>query len=156
MKYPMLMIVIATAASFPVFADDQPVRRSQEPYYPRLAEIMEVTQLRHFKLWYAGRVSNWDLAKYELGQIEASIQDAARYFPNIPAADMTTMTEQVKELRTAIEAKSIEKAVIAFRDLTSACNSCHQSAGVGFIVVRVPKLSPIETSPFSDQSFSPR
>jgi hypothetical protein len=133
MKCRMLMIIIATAASFPVFADDQPVKRSQEPYYPRLAEIMGATQLRHFKLWYAGRFSNWDLAKYELGQIEASIQDAARYFPNIPAADMTTMTEQVKELRTAIEAK----AVIAFRNFTSACNSCHQSAGVGFIVIRV-------------------
>ena len=67
---------------------------------------MGATQLRHFKLWYAGRFSNWDLAKYELGQIEASIQDAARYFPNIPAADMTTMTEQVKELRTATEANT--------------------------------------------------
>ena len=156
MKYRMLMIIIATAASFPGFADDQPVQRSQEPYRPRLAEIMGATQLRHFKLWYAGRFSNWDLAKYELGQIEASIQDAARYFPNIPAADMTTMTEQVKELRTAIEAKNTAKAVIAFRNFTSACDSCHQSAGVGFIVIKVPATSPLETSPFSDQSFAPR
>jgi hypothetical protein len=96
------------------------------------------------------------LAKYELGQIEAGIQDASRYFPNIPEADMTTMTEQVKELRTAIEAKDTAKAIIAFRNFTSACNSCHQSAGVGFIVIKVPATSPLETSPFSDQSFAPR
>src|ERR1700751_829759 len=63
--------------------------RNGEPYLPTLAALMGVTQLRHFKLWYAGEVQNWDLAKYELDQIQASIQDAARDFPNIPAANMT-------------------------------------------------------------------
>jgi hypothetical protein len=100
------------------------------------------TQLRHFKLWYAGEVQNWDLAKYELGQIQASVQDASRDFPNIPAADMTIMTEPLQEIREAIEAKSGTKFGKAFEKLTSACDSCHTSANVSFIVIRVPRTSP--------------
>jgi len=38
-----------------------------------------------------------------------------------------------------------------FADLTVACNSCHAAAQVGFIAIQVPT-----TSPFSDQSFSPK
>jgi hypothetical protein len=55
-------------------------------------------------------VQNWDLAKY-----------AARDFPNIPAANMTIMTEPVQEIREAIEAKSGTKFGKAFEKVTSAC-----------------------------------
>jgi hypothetical protein len=64
------------------------------------------------------------------------------------------MTEPVQEIREAIEAKSRTKFDKAFEKVTSACNSCHASANVGFIVIRVPRTSPMMTSPFSDQSFS--
>ena len=154
MKYRILVTVVAVTISSPLLAEDQSAGRSQQPYLPTLADIMGVTQLRHFKLWYAGEVDNWDLAKYELGQIQTSIDDASRHFPNIPAADMTIMTEPVQEIREAIEAKSRTKFVKAFEKVTSACNSCHTSANVGFIVIRVPRTSPMMTSPFSDQSFS--
>ena len=154
MKYRILATVLAITISVPLFAEDRSTGRSQQPYMATLADIMGATQLRHFKLWYAGEVQNWDLAKYELGQIQTSIQDASRNFPNIPAADMTIMTEPVQEIREAIEAKSTTKFGKAFEKITSACNSCHTSANVGFIVIRVPRTSPIMTSPFSDQSFS--
>src|SRR5277367_4931049 len=51
-----------------------------------------------------------------------------------------------------IKAKDGAKFVKALAKLTAACNSCHEAAGVGFIKIRDPRLSPIETSPFrSDQ-----
>ena len=154
MKYHIVVTIVAITLATPLFAEDQSAERSQRPYLPTLADIMGVTQLRHFKLWYAGEVDNWDLAKYELGQIQTSIDDAPRHFPNIPAADMTIMREPVQEIGEAIEAKSRTKFVKAFEKVTSACNSCHTSANVGFIVIRVPRTSPMMTSPFSDQSFS--
>jgi hypothetical protein len=154
MKYRTLVTVVAITISSSSFAEDQSAGRSQQPYLPTLADIMGVTQLRHFKLWYAGEVDNWDLAKYELGQIKTSIHDASQHFPNIPAADMTIMTGPVQEVQEAIEAKSRTKFVKAFEKVTSACNNCHTSANVGFIIIRVPRTSPMMTSPFSDQSFS--
>jgi hypothetical protein len=52
---------------------------------------MGAMQLRHFKLWYAGDVRNWGLARYELQQINVSFQEAVKYYPNFPLADMESM-----------------------------------------------------------------
>jgi cytochrome c553 len=58
------------------------------------------------------------------------------------------------EVDSAIKAKDSAKFSTAFGKLTAACNSCHQAAGFGFIKMREPKLSPLQTSPFSDEEFS--
>jgi hypothetical protein len=156
MKRRAVVAALAVGMSFPVLADDQPPGKAQPPYLLRLSDIMIATQLRHFKLWYAGLVKNWELANYELAQIGASFEDAARLSPNIPAAPITTMTLPADEVRSAIEAKDSAKFAKAFEKLTSACNSCHQAAGVGFIAIREPRTSPMLTSPLSDQAFRPR
>jgi len=156
MKRIAAVAVLATAMSGPVFAGDEPPGTSRQPYFPSLGDIMGTTQLRHFKLWYAGNVKNWGLANYELGQINASFQDAVRLYPNIPVADMNSMTQPAEEIRGAIEAKDGAKFEKAFEKLTVACNACHEAAGLGFIEMRVPMTSPMMTSPFSDQSFAPK
>jgi hypothetical protein len=50
-----------------------------------------------------------------------------------------------------ISAKSGRDFEKSFEQLTTACNSCHVAAHVGFIKIRVPT-----TSPFSDQVFLPQ
>ena len=156
MKRRAVIAALAIGMSFPVLADDQPPGKAQPPYLLRLSDIMVATQLRHFKLWYAGQVKNWELANYELAQIGASFEDAARLFPNISAAPITTMTQPADEVRSAIEAKDSAKFVRAFDKLTLACNSCHQATGFGFIAIREPRTSPMLTSPLSDQAFRPK
>jgi len=90
MKRYAVIAALAMGVSFPVLADDKPPGKSQPLYSPRLADIMVATQLRHFKLWYAGQVKNWPLANYELAQIRATFDDTTRLYPDIPAANMTT------------------------------------------------------------------
>ncbi len=34
-----------------------------DPYVPRLADIMSIVQLRHMKLWFAGSSPNWNLRR---------------------------------------------------------------------------------------------
>jgi hypothetical protein len=150
MKHRAVMVAaLAVGMSFPMLAGGEPL----EQYLPSLSDIMVATQLRHFKLWYAGNLTNWRLANYELGQIKASFQDVMRLYPNSLVANMTTMTQPAEEIRKAIEAKDRAQFVNAFEKLTSACNSCHKAAGLDFIEIRVPLNSPIMTSPFSNQSF---
>ena len=48
MKYRTLVTVVAITISSSSFAEDQSAGRSQQPYLPTLADIMGVTQLRHF------------------------------------------------------------------------------------------------------------
>ncbi|MGC2410896.1 MAG: hypothetical protein WA441_13110 [Methyloceanibacter sp.] len=122
-----------------------------EAYVPSLGDIMGATQLRHVKLWFAGKLRNWELAAYEVGQIKASLEDAAQLYRGIPVTDVTLTAEPVQLIGDAIEAKDSAKFAKAFNDLTSACNACHQAIGRGFIVIQVPTASP-----FSDQAFSPR
>jgi hypothetical protein len=106
-------------------------------------------------LWYAGAVQNWPLASYELAQIRASIEDVQTLYQNDNARTMSTMmTPVTDELDSAIKAKDGIKFQHAFIKLTSSCNSCHEASGIGFIKIRDPRLSPLETSPFSNEIFS--
>jgi hypothetical protein len=147
--------IVATclAASLPVLADDQKPPPAQPVYTPRLNNIMILTQLGHFKLWYAGAVQNWPLANYELEQIRASISLSKTLYPDSDKSNMDKMMPVAEDLDKAIKAKDAAGFTSAYGKLTAACNACHQTTGFGFIKIRVPRLSPIETSPFSDESF---
>ena len=156
MKKCMVIIALATGLSFPVLAADQQPAATQEAYQPSLADIMVTTQLRHFKLWYAGEVQNWGLANYELNQIQETIREARKLYPNLPKADMMSMMTPTDEVGRAIKAKDRAEFAKAYSRLTTSCNTCHEAVGLGFITIREPRLSPLETSPFSDESFVPR
>jgi hypothetical protein len=149
-----VIVALAIGSSFPSLADDQPSRKSEPFYSLRLSDIMIATQLRHFKLWDAGRLKNWGLANYELAQIRASLQDATRLEQNTPPAN--TRTQPADDVASAIEEKDSAKFAEAFNRFTLTCNSCHQATGFGFITIRSPRLSPLQTSPFSNEAFSPR
>ena len=73
-------------------------------------------------------------------------------FKDIPLAELvkTESGPPLADLRRAIDAKGSDAFAKAFVRLTQACNRCHQAAGVGFIVIRIPTASP-----FSNQLFPP-
>jgi len=124
--------------------------KAGEPNVQRLADIMTATQLRHIKLWFAGKASNWKLADYELRQFKASLVEAALLYPGIPVTNVTTMADPVQAVADAIKAKDSRAFESTFSSLTNGCNACHQSMGYGYIVMRVPT-----SSPFSDQVMPP-
>jgi hypothetical protein len=142
---------IALAASV-MFAAAQPAK---EPYQPGLGEFMTATQLRHAKLWFAGKQNNWDLAAYEIDEIKEGLEDAARLFPTfdgIPVAEMikTIIDPRIEELEKAVRAKSSTKFTAAFDELTNGCNSCHAGASKPFIRIQRPIASPL-----TNQNFAP-
>jgi hypothetical protein len=47
-------------------AQSGPPDVSVERYVPRPGDIMAALQVRHLKLYFAGRAQNWDLADFEL------------------------------------------------------------------------------------------
>ena len=121
-----------------------------ETYVPALGDIMSTIQARHIKLWFAGRLKNWDLASYELERIRQSLENAATLYSGIPADYVGATVDPIKEIGAAVKAKDDAGFTKAYGALTSACNACHQGIARGFIVIQVPG-----TSPFSDQSFAP-
>ena len=154
MKHFAALAVLFLCSSLPVLAQEQKPENAQDRYVPTLNTLMMVTQLGHFKLWYAGVVQNWLLANYELAQIRANIVSAKKLYPNKSELNMSTMSPPADDLDDAIKAKDSAKFAKAFSKLTAACNSCHEETGFGFIKICEPRLSPLETSPFTDELFS--
>lgn len=148
----LILTLLGVAAFGPHPALTQPLQipGADQRYVPRLGDIMGAMQLRHFKLWFAGKLHNWELASYELVQMKASFNDAAIFYPGIPVADMTMMAEPIGKITDAIARKDGAAFAIAFERMTTTCNACHQSIGRGFVEMQVPTASP-----FSNQSFAP-
>jgi hypothetical protein len=52
-------------------------------YVPGLGEIMGQIAMRHTKLWYAGAAQNWELAAYEIKELEEGFEDAGKFHPTL-------------------------------------------------------------------------
>ena len=125
-----------------------------DAYQPGMGEIMGATQMRHAKLWFAGKAENWELARYELGEIREGLNDAVKYYPTFKGAPVSAMLDKftstpLSNLAQSIEEKNGSKFAKAFDDLTSACNSCHEAAEHEYIVIKRPS-----DNQYSNQEFA--
>lgn len=148
-------VLMIGGALVPSFAQDT-VPYAHRPsagntYVPALGDIMDSMLVRHFKLWQSGKLENWELTAYELGQIWGSVNDAAQFYRNIPIEKIKMIDQPLIALDDAIKAKDSKRFGSAFSSLTSACNSCHEAAHVDFVVIQTPTATP-----FSNQSFTPK
>ena len=147
----LAMMVITLSAGLLVGAATE----EQDAIRPSLADLMALTQLRQFKLWYAERVRNWKLVAYELHQFQATIDRTEKLYPTASSIAHAALIKEKSEpamidLRRAISEENNSLFEAAFTRITAACNGCHEAAGVSFIVVRVPT-----SSPFSNQRLDP-
>ena len=104
---------------------------------------------------FAGSEKNWELAAYELDELQEGFDDAIKYYPTKDELPIAQMVKDITpgpmgELKSAVEAKDKAKFAKAFDKLTAACNTCHQGSKHAFIVIRRPTASP-----YSNQSFIP-
>jgi len=87
MKLQRLVLALLLAPLIATPALSQPAA-DVKPYVPDLGDLMGAAQLRHFKLWFAGRSQNWELARYEIEQIRKSLDAAANDYPKLGDADI--------------------------------------------------------------------
>ena len=155
MNRKSIFALLFAATISTAFAGEPTQSKQAHAYLPGMGEIMGATQMRHAKLWFAGKAENWPLANYELGEIREGFGDAVVYYPvfkeGVPVSkilDKFTDTP-LKELEIAIRNKNEKDFQKAFDDLTSACNSCHHAANRGYIAIIRPNKPP-----FSNQNFN--
>ena len=146
-----LAATLAFGLALPFAAQAQPA----EPFKPGLGEIMSLQQMRHIKLWFAGKGGNWPLADYELDEVKEGFEDVVKYYPtheDVPTGPMAAaiIEKEVADLNKAIEAKNARQFAAGFEKLTAACNACHQASNHPFIVVQRPAANP-----YANQSFAP-
>src|SRR5579862_4722083 len=89
-------------------ATDARGQTAKQTYQPGLGEFMTATQLRHAKLWFAGKNRNWELAAYEVDEIKEGLEDATKLHTThdgIPVAEMikTILDPRLERLQKAVE-----------------------------------------------------
>ena len=131
-------------------------KEAPKVYIPGIEQFMNVIQSEHAKLWYAAQAKNWELADYQLGEIKEIMGDVQELYPkfkDLPLGDMldAVITGPIVDGEKAIAAKDAAKFNAAYGALTTACNSCHEATGNGFIVIQRPSQAA-----FPNQDFRPR
>ena len=132
-----------------------PPAQEPEAYAPGLGEIMAATQMRHLKLWFAGRSGNWRLASYEVDELEEGFADAVRFHPQHkqsprPLSELVPefTAAPIASLRAAIAERKPAAFERAYDALTRGCNGCHEAADFSFNVV-----TRLASNPYTNQRF---
>ncbi|MGC2779461.1 MAG: hypothetical protein WA418_27875 [Bradyrhizobium sp.] len=144
-------LLLACSAVSLATAQSLSTRSNGDQYLPRLGDIMNLIQVRHAKLWFAGQAKNWDLAAYELVQLRQSLADAAIFYSGLPVDNVTTLAQPIQSISDAIAAKDGKRFASAVTELTSGCNACHGSMDRGYVAMRIPT-----EKPFGNQDFRPQ
>jgi hypothetical protein len=126
-------------------------------YAPGMGDLMSDLQLRHAKLWYAGRAKNWPLADFELHEIEETFERVARWHPEeegMPVgpslqAYMHSGTEALEQGAAQRDTAAFEAA---FDQFTQGCNRCHAAMKHEFIVIQRPSTEPVSNQKWSVES----
>ncbi len=126
----MVAAVLAGAITFAGGDTRSAIAQEPDAVRPPLADLMTLTQLRHFKLWYAQRVGNWTLATYELRQFEQTIRRVAQLYPSASSIAQSELIREktdpaMADLRQSLADKNAARFENAYVRLTSACNECH-------------------------------
>lgn len=114
-----------------------------------LSDAMTRLQLQHAKLWFAGKLGNWDLASYEILKIDATLDAAAKL---LPGEDRIAPTKaQLAAMRRAVQMKTLSAFAKSYASLTNECNACHRASGFASIAIQVPTAPPMSNQLFVDQ-----
>jgi hypothetical protein len=115
---------------------------------PGLGEYMTTIQLHAAKLWFAAKASNWELATYELHELEETMEAARKLniekngvkISNVLDAVLQT---QIAQLEESIKRKNQIDFQKSYDETLSACNGCHTEAGYKFIQIVRPTAPPV-------------
>lgn len=115
---------------------------------PGLGDYMTTIQLHASKLWFAIGASNWDLASYELDKMSETMDEARTLHVFKNGLDISGVLQSIQEtqiplMRQAIVSKTSSTFTPAYGETLDACNSCHRSAGYGFISIIPPTAPPV-------------
>jgi hypothetical protein len=122
-----------------------------DTYTPGLGEFMSGIQVHHSKLWFAGTNQNWELADFEIKEIQETVEDIQKFNMDRPEVKSIGMIiPAIDSLNAAILQQNTGLFESGFRFLTNNCNACHRTTGHGFNVIIIPTSPPV-----SNQRFAP-
>jgi hypothetical protein len=99
---------------------------------------MVETGYRFAELYWAGGDQNWRYAAYQAEKIQTAIANGLERRPARAASAQPFLNEALPSVVRAVEAGDSAAFDVSFRVLIGACNSCHASEQMEFVVVTGP------------------
>ena len=152
-----LVTVISLACNQPAHEGSQDLQNQIDSlrnkiahaYSPGVGEFMSSIQMHHAKLWFAGKNENWELANFEIEEIQESLDDIQQYCADSPSIKPLPMIfPPLDSVKLAISEKNIGMFKTSFNLLTNTCNNCHHAANHAFNVIRIPDMPPVRNQVF--------
>lgn len=119
-------------------------------YKPGFGDFMGSIQNHHNKLWFAGFNENWELAAFEIHELEELFDDIKTIYPDrVETQSISVIGPGLIAVNNAIKQQNKEEFKQGYTTLTNACNTCHQATEHDFIKITEP------TSPsYSNQDYT--
>ena len=119
-----------------------------ETTVPGVGSTMFAVQIHFGKLYFAGQARNWELAGYELYEVEENLDKSATLRPEEHGVSLAELTDAFKQaqlsaLRVAIEAEDAKAFRAAYEEAMSVCNACHMEVERPFLVITLPDAPPV-------------
>lgn len=112
---------------------------SAKKYIPSMGVFMMHIQNYHEKLYAAVAHENWELAEFELEEMEENFDDIREFKSYKPEVKVLPMIDgPMEEVKAAVEAKDKVAFNEKFEILTNTCNACHKATDHGFIEIKIP------------------
>jgi hypothetical protein len=109
---------------------------------PGLARIMPEIGARTWKLYYAAKLENWPMAKFQYKEIIGLFELGAFMRPKHEAAINQYLEENWRPLEATIERKSFGAFEVAFRAAIDAANAYHELKEKPYIYWKLPETPP--------------
>jgi hypothetical protein len=109
---------------------------------PGLARIMPEIGARTWKLYYAAKLQNWPMAKFQYKEIKGLFELGAFMRPKHEDALNQYLEENWKPIETAIANKDFAAFEKAFNDSIDAANAYHELKEKPYIYWKLPSEPP--------------
>jgi hypothetical protein len=109
---------------------------------PGLARIMPEIGARTWKLYYAAKLANWPMAKFQYKEIIGLFEMGAFMRPKHEAAINQYLTENWKPLEETILNKDFARFEEAFTAAIDAANAYHELKEKPYIQWKLPETPP--------------
>lgn len=119
-------------------------------YKPGFGDFMGSIQNHHNKLWFAGINGNWELASFEIHELEELFEDIKMAYPDRKESQsLSIINPGLEAVEMAVEERNQDDFKEAYTLFTEGCNACHLATEYAFIKITTPA-----TPSFSNQDYT--
>src|SRR5690625_617869 len=113
-------------------------KKIENAYTPGFGDFMGSIQNHHNKLWFAGINENWELAAFEIHELEEIFEDIENTYPDRDETEFIPMIHPgLEAVEKAVSEQNSDIFKSSYHALTNVFNTCHKATEQKFINITI-------------------